>query len=176
MTYRHETNATPYDGVQPTTLVDDPTDRATSAMMAHILGRATDDQLLFLEEDLDDWRARLVDHKNRVDALIVTMGTEWQQQKNRHLAKGPRWKDAWFNWFHQWQEHRAIVVAHGTKVQGALAHVNTLRSAEHADRNEATWSKLRATLDRIDKLERRVFALEQAIAAGEKDPGPRVGR
>lgn len=150
-----------YVGTLPTALgPNDVEDREVHiAMMAHVLNRASDREIALLEEDLDDWRRVLTQHKTKVMALLASMKSEKETREQENRRRGPRFRDQWFGWLAQWSEHRALVVEHGQKVDAAIAFVNQLRHVEAQDHGRPSKELYRLVRD----LEERVKAMEAVL-------------
>lgn len=147
-----------YVGTLPTALgPNDAEDREVhSAMMAHVLNRASDREIALLEEDPDDWRRVLIQHKAKLVALLTAMKSEKDAREQQSRRGGARTKDQWFGWVAQWNEHRALVVEHVQKVDAAIAFVNQIRHVEANDHRESLQQ-------RVCDLEARVKAMEAVM-------------
>lgn len=159
------THSQVYHGVLPTSLrapegVDERTYQAT---VAHILNRATPEQVAFLEEDPDDWRRVLIAHKSAVQAIIVNMAAEKTAKQQQSFRRGPAGREEWFAWEAQWSVHRGIVVEHLTAADSAMSYVNQIRQQDAQDRHErdkSAYATITALQARLEQLERRVAQLE----------------
>ncbi len=163
-----------FTGIHPETHLraSGPDAPARIAVLAHMLGRATPEQVRYLEEDPEDWRRMLVQYKAHVSSQLTAMLSASTSVKERCHREGHRGKRAWLAYRTLWLTHRALVVDYANACERALAIVNQIRREDAEDAASAAVEPVAALTERVATLEMQLFALAARVHELEHAPVP----